>query len=118
MEKRTEHLFYIGIQTGAENGKDIQETFLKTILQFPGGQLVVYGCFVPKALIKPTEQGFRWQRNRRKKKWKNLSKKKICKDKRQGILMAKKWKCFLTGFIIGEVFIKILKALFRGRSKK
>lgn len=71
MEKRTEYLFYIGIQAGNEGEKVMQETVLKTILQFPGGQLVVYGCFVPKALIKPTEQGFRWQRNRRKKKQTN-----------------------------------------------
>ena len=68
MEKRTEYLFYIGIQAGNEGEKVMQETVLKTILQFPGGQLVVYGCFVPKELVKPMEQGFKWQRNRRKKR--------------------------------------------------
>lgn len=68
MEKRTEHLFYIGIQAGNEKEKNLQETVFKSVLQFPGGQLAIYGCFVPTEFVKPMDKGFRWQRNRRKKK--------------------------------------------------
>ena len=63
MEKRTEFLFYMGIEE-----KECSGNIRKSILPFEGGQLVVYGCFVPKLLVQPSPKRFRWQRSGQEKK--------------------------------------------------
>jgi len=73
MEKRTEYLFYMGIQSKTnENPSKQSRMILKTgsgvVLPFHNGQLVVYGVFIPRELIMPVEKGFWWQKRRREKR--------------------------------------------------
>lgn len=73
MEKRTEYLFYMGIQSKnnenqSKQSRMISKTTSRVVLPFHNGQLVVYGVFIPRELIMPVEKGFRWQKKHREKR--------------------------------------------------